>query len=113
MREKQHKDVERTRKGKTQEDERDARLKGEREKAEDGKPLNPIQEAQAQFERQTYSPPPLVHVDPTTGIPISQPLEKGAEANVNTVPATGDGSREIADRNLEPERMVNRNKKDD
>lgn len=43
----------------------------------------------AENERLQRDPPPLAHVDPTTGKVLSQPLEKSQEANRNTVPGDG------------------------
>ena len=44
---------------------------------------------QAENDRLQRHPPPLVHVDPTTGKPISQPLDESKEANQSTVPGDG------------------------
>jgi hypothetical protein len=88
----QHKDHEQdTRK---QREAHDKAVKDRQDVTNDRKQDKPdtAQSAQEEFEQQTYNPPPLVHRDPTTGEAISQPLPKGSEANVNTVPATGDGS---------------------
>jgi hypothetical protein len=45
--------------------------------------------AAAENEKLHRDPPPLAHVDPVTGQVLSQPLEKSAEANRNTVPGDG------------------------
>lgn len=45
--------------------------------------------AQAENEKLHRDPPPLAHVDPTTGKVLSEPLEKSHEANRNTVPGDG------------------------
>ena len=40
----------------------------------------------AENERLQQNPPPLVHVNPVTGEPISKPLPESKEANTSTVP---------------------------
>ncbi len=45
--------------------------------------------AEAENARLNANPPPLVHVDPNTGVVLSQPMPVSKEANVNTVPGDG------------------------